>query len=238
MLTVFAVVASVFLSVFAPLVAAQFYPQPGSPLSDPTQFVEPEPCASGQGNKPSSARQGSYCPNLASACIIDPELPPDQKKAIEDRCKKESEQYAASCAKNYSEWLADKNQNFWVEDPEITALGKGGERSRQFLLWVLTRTSIDDHPTILEVWKLSQNVALFFILIVALIMGLGIIIGRQNNLNLGIEVTPLVIRLAILIIFVMFSAQIVLLIIKLSDIIMEFFIRTLGVRELFNIFFC
>jgi hypothetical protein len=234
---VIAVMASVFLSIFAPFVKAQFYPQPGSPLSDPTQFVEPEPCASGQGDKPSSARQGSYCPNLAAACIIDPALPADQKKAIEERCKKESEQYAASCSKNYSEWLADKNTNFWVEDPEITALGKGGERSRQFLLWVLTRPSIDDHPTILEVWKLSQNVALFFILIVALIMGLGIIISQRNNFNLGIEVTPLIIRLAILIIFVLFSAQIVLLIIKLSDIVMEFFIRTLGVRELFNIFF-
>ncbi len=234
---VIALLASVFLSLFAPLVAAQFYPQPGSPLSDPSQFVEPEPCASGQGDKPSSARQGSYCPNLAAACIIDPKLPADQKKTLEDRCKKESDLYATNCAKTYSEWLTDKNKNFWVEDPEITALGKGGERSRQFLLWVLTRPSIDDHPTILEVWKLSQNVALFFILIVALVMGLGIIISQRNNFNLGIEVTPLVIRLAILIIFVLFSAQIVLLIIKLSDIIMEFFIRTLGVRELFNIFF-
>lgn len=237
MSVVFAVVASIFLSVFAPFVKAQFYPQPGMPLSDPTQFVEPEPCTSGQGDKPSSARQGSYCPNLAAACIIDPALPPDQKKVIEDRCKTESDQYAASCSKTYAEWLANKNTNFWVEDPEITALGKGGERSRQFLLWVLTRQSIDDHPTILEIWKLSQNIALFFILIVALIMGLGIIIGQRNNFNLGIEVTPLIIRLAILIIFVLFSAQIVLLIIKLSDIIMEFFIRTLGVRELFNIFF-
>lgn len=234
---VIAVMASISLSIFAPFVKAQYYPQPGTPLSDPSQFVEPEPCASGQGDKPSSARQGSYCPNLAAACIIDPALPADQKKILEDRCKKESEQYSASCAKNYSEWLADKNRNFWVEDPEITALGKGGERSRQFLLWVLTRPSIDDHPTILEVWKLSQNVALFFILIVALIMGLGIIISQRNNFNLGIEVTPLVIRLAVLIIFVLFSAQIVLLIIKLSDIVMEFFIRTLGVRELFNIFF-
>jgi len=234
---VIAVMASIMLSIFAPFAKAQYYPQPGTPLSDPAQFVEPQPCASGQGDKPSSARQGSFCPNLAAACIIDPALPADQKKSIEDRCKKESDQYAASCAKTYSEWLTDKNKNFWVEDPEITALGKGGERSRQFLLWVLTRQSIDDHPTILEVWKLSENVALFFILIVALVMGLGIIISQRNNFNLGIEVTPLVIRLAVLIIFVLFSAQIVLLIVKLSDIVMEFFIRTLGVRELFNIFF-
>lgn len=216
---------------------AQFYPQPGTPLSDPSQFVEPEPCASGQGDRPTSARQGSYCPNLAAACIIDPKLSPEEKKAAEDLCKQESEQYAQSCAKSYDEWLADKNKNFWVEDPEITALGKGGERSREFLLWVLTTTSIDDHPTILEVWRLSQSVALFLILIVAIVMGIGIIISQRRNVNLNIEVTPLIIRLAALLIFVLFSAQIVLLIIKLSDILMEFFIRTLGVRELFNIFF-
>ncbi len=232
-----AVVASVLLSVGAPFVRAQFYPQPGTPLSDPAQFVEPDPCASGQGGKPAATRQGSFCPNLAAACVVDPKLPADQKKALEDQCKTESDQYAQNCSKSYDEWLANKNTNFWVEDPEITALGKGGERSREFLLWVLTRPSIDDHPTILEVWKLSQNVALFFILIVAIIMGLGIIISQRNNFNLGIEVAPLVMRLAILIIFVLFSAQIVLIFIKLSDVLMEFFIRTLGVRELFNIFF-
>lgn len=142
-----------------------------------------------------------------------------------------------SCAPSYAEWQKDKRQNFWVYDPEITALGKGGERSRQFLYWVLTHPSDDDSPVILQIWQLSRNIAYFLLLIIAIFMGLGIIIGQRNNFDLKVEISPLIIRLLVLLLYVTFSASIILLIMQVSDILMEFFIRTLGVRELFNIFF-
>lgn len=211
---------------FAPLsnpVDAQFYPDPGDTFvrtGGAQDFFTPKPCTSGQGDKPSSQRSGSYCPDL---CKSDPNT--------------KQTQCTYACANSYEEWIDDPNLNFWVEDPDVTALGKGGERSRQFLLWTLTHPSIDNHPVLLEIWQLSESVALFMILLVVIVMGIGIIIGQRNNFNLRIEIWPLIIRIALLLLFVVFSARIVLVIIQLSDVMMEFFIRTLGVRELFNIFF-
>ncbi len=208
------VILTLFLTLATPILAQDYYPIPA-----PTG-VTPEPCFSGQGGVPPAQRTASYCPDLSKA---DP------------NAKHDPANY--KCAGTYDEWLANKELNFWVHDPEITALGKGGERSRQFLLWVLTHPSIDDHPVILEIWSLSRNVATFLILIVAIIMGVGIIIGSRRNFDVKVEISPLIIRLAILLLFVVFSARIVLILIQLSDIMMEFFIKQLGVRELFNIFF-
>ncbi len=207
---------------------AQYFPKPGDtvPGTSGSTVFEPPACTSGQGAVDPAKRSGSYCPDLRTADPLakDTNLP-------------------YPCAKSYAEWVAHPNLNFWVEDPTVTSLGKGGERSRQFLLWALTRQSIDDHPVILDVWKLSQNVALFLILIVVIIMGIGIVVGQRgigvmgSSFNMNIEITPLIIRIAMLLLFIVFSARIVLIIIQLSDVLMEFFIRTLGVRDLFNIFF-
>ncbi len=142
-----------------------------------------------------------------------------------------------TCAADYNAWTADKSQNLWVNDEEITALGKAGERSRQFLYWSLTHRSIDNHPVILSVWSFAKNLTYFFLLIVAAIFGLGIIIGQRANFNLKIEVWPLIIKIGLLFLYVTFSATIVLLIIQLSDTLMLFFIEKLGVKDLFNIFF-
>lgn len=146
------------------------------------------------------------------------------------------------CATDFASWQADKTLNYWVDDPEVTALGKGGERSRQFLLWVLSHPSDDDSSVIMQVWALSRNIAYFFILIIAVLMGIGIIIGSQsiglrNFRDYSLNVSPLFIKLVVLILYATFSAAIVLLFIQITDIFIEFFIRTLGVRELFNIFF-
>lgn len=217
---------AIFSSLVSPSsVNAQWYPEPGTPIPG-GNFAEPLPCASGQGDRPPSQRQGLFCPDISSA---DPNAD-TQNITLEYAC-------------TYQEWVNNPELNFWVQDPEVTALGKSGERSRQFLLWALTRQSIDDHPVILDVWRLSQNVALFLILIVVIIMGIGIIIGRRgigfmgSSFSLNVELTPLIIRIAILLLYIVFSARIVLLFIQLSDVIMEFFIRQLGVRDLFNIFF-
>lgn len=208
---------------------AQFLPEPGTPLPQdpnlPTHYQPPK-CTSGQGHLDPSQRIGSYCPDI---------------RASDPQAKETNLPYP--CATTYEEWLKNPNLNFWVEDPEVTSLGKGGERSRQFLLWALTRQSIDDHPVILDVWKLSQNVALFMILLVVIVMGIGIIIGQKgvgfmgSSFSLNVEITPLIMKVAILLLYIIFSARLILICVQLSDVMMEFFIRTLGVRDLFNIFF-
>lgn len=74
-------------------------------------------------------------------------------------------------------------------------------------------------------------------------MGIGIIIGQRgigvmgSSFSLNVEITPLIIKVAIILLYIIFSARFVLIFIQLSDVMMEFFIRTLGVRDLFNIFF-
>ncbi len=124
----------------------------------------------------------------------------------------------------------------WVRDDEVTSLWKGGERSRQFLYWVLTHPSIDNHPTILWVWGLSRNIVYFLLLLTAIFMGIGIIVSQRQDFNLKIEISPLLIKLFLLLLYATFSATIILLIIQISDIMMQFFIKTLGGDKLFNIF--
>ncbi len=227
---IFFVLVYVIGGLVAPRVAyGQFFPEPGSTIpskSGTAKTFEPPRCTSGQGKLDPTKRVGSYCPDFRSA---DPQA--------------KDTNLPYPCASSYEEWAANPSLNFWVEDPDVTSLGKGGERSRQFLLWALTRQSIDDHPVILDVWKLSQNVALFLVLIVVIIMGIGIVVGQRgigvmgSSFSLNVEITPLIIRIALLLLFIVFSARIVLIIIQLSDVLMEFFIRTLGVRDLFNIYF-
>src|SRR3989344_6849542 len=142
-----------------------------------------------------------------------------------------------TCAANYYDWVQNKSQNLWVSDSDVTALGKAGERSRQFLYWTLTHRSIDDHPVLLSIWSFAKNIVYFFLLLVAAIFGLGIIIGQRANFNLKIEVWPLILKIMLLLLYVTFSARIVLLVIQLSDTMMLFFIERLGVKNLFNILF-
>lgn len=232
-------------------VNAQYMPEPGSPLIVPTgnpkydpskQYYEPPKCKSGKGDPASKtylpiADRGQSDPqNTGSYCL-------HLGKTAEARDQAKNTGTEPPCASTYAEWLDNPHLDFWVEDPDVTALGKGGERSREFLLWALTRQSIDDHPVILDTWKLSQNIALFLILIIVIIMGVGIIVGQQgigfmgSSFSFSVELTPLIMRIAALLLFVIFSARIVLIFIQLSDVMMEFFIRTLGVRDLFNIYF-
>ncbi len=141
------------------------------------------------------------------------------------------------CAASYDDWLTDKTKNFWVRDPEITALGKAGERSRQFLYWALNHRSIDNHPAILSIWSLSRNITYFLLIVVAAVMGLGIIIGKRYSFANKIEVAPLITKIALAFLYATFSAVLVLVIVQLSDTLMMFFTERLGVSRLFNIFF-
>lgn len=138
----------------------------------------------------------------------------------------------------YNEFLQDPAKNhLWVEDPEITAQGKTDERARQFIYWAVTHNSIDDHQVLKSVWNTARNVAYFLVLLVAAIMGLSMIIAQKNNFSTSVKVWPAVMKILGILLFITFSSSIVITIIQLSDILMKFFIESLGGKDLFNIYF-
>ena len=141
-----------------------------------------------------------------------------------------------SCAPTYEVWAQDKMKNYWVVDPEVTALGRGGERSRQFLFWNLNFKSIDNISSLINVWSFSRNITYSLLFVVIALFGIGIIIGRKYT-GYKIEVFPLILKILGLFLYTAFSSFIVLLIIQLSDTVMLFFTQQLGVEKLFNIFF-
>ena len=83
------------------------------------------------------------------------------------------------CASSYENWLKNPRLNFWVEDEEVTRLGKNAERARQFLYWVLTRAPVYYHNSIIKAWNTTRNFALVLVLLTATLAGLEIIIIRK-----------------------------------------------------------
>jgi hypothetical protein len=142
-----------------------------------------------------------------------------------------------NCASNYEEWLQNRTMDFWVQDPEVVAIGQNGERAKQLLWWVFSHNSLDTHPSILAVWIISRNITYFLLILATVLVGLGIIIGQKNNFNLKINVSNQLLKVALLLLYITFSATFVILLIQLSDIVMQFFIKSLGADKIFNIFF-
>jgi len=147
-------------------------------------------------------------------------------------------QMGEKCVTSYEEFKKDPvNNHFWVDDEEITTQGKADERARQFIHWVLSHPSIDSHPSIFTIWSNVRNVAYFFTLIVAAIFGLGLILNQRFNFYQKIEIWPQIFKLIGVLLFITFSASIVLTLIQLSDVLMKFFTETLGGKDIFNIYF-
>jgi hypothetical protein len=147
-------------------------------------------------------------------------------------------QMGEKCVNSYEEFKKDPvNNHFWVDDEEITAQGKADERARQFIHWVLSHPSIDSHPSIFTIWSNVRNVAYFFTLMVAAIFGLGLILNQRFNFSQKIEIWPQIFKLIGVLLFITFSASIVLTLIQLSDVLMKFFTETLGGKDIFNIYF-
>lgn len=142
------------------------------------------------------------------------------------------------CVSTYEAFSTDPvNQHFWAVDPEVTAQGKADERARQFIYWTLNRSSVDDHPVLKQAWKLSSNIVFFLIILVVAIAGIGIIVGQRANFDLKVQIWPIIVRTMVLLLYVAFSATIVLILISLSEVLMKFFIENLGGKDLFNIYF-
>lgn len=127
--------------------------------------------------------------------------------------------------------------HFWAEDQEITALGKSNERARQFVNWVVTRSSIDQSLVLKIVWQLSRNVALSFMIIITAIFGLAIIVSRRLKSGYKFTAQNSFGKVGMALLFIMLSATMVFVLIAISEIIMKFFIEALGGNNVFNTYF-
>lgn len=142
------------------------------------------------------------------------------------------------CVDNYDEFKKDPfNNHYWIQDPQVTAQAKADERARQFIYWVINSDSIDNHQVILSVWNVTRNMAGVFVIIIAAIMGVGIVIGQRANFGSKIQASSYIWKLLAALVYIALSAAIVLSIIQLSELLMKFFIENLGGKDLFNIDF-
>ncbi|MEK7522340.1 MAG: hypothetical protein AAB569_02085 [Patescibacteria group bacterium] len=138
----------------------------------------------------------------------------------------------------FQEFNADpKTKHLWIEDQEVTAQGKANDRARQFIYWVTTHAAIDNHPVLTKVWGTARNLSYFLVILTAALLGLGIIIGQRTNFETGIKLWPAITKILTAILYIAFSATIVITVIQLSEILMKFFIENLGGNDLFNIYF-
>jgi hypothetical protein len=143
-----------------------------------------------------------------------------------------------SCAPTYQDFKQNQTEShYWIEDPEVTDQGRADERARQFIAWVLNNNAIDNHPVLSTVWGLSRNIAYFFIMLVAAILGIGFIVGQRSHFDLKLKVWPIIGKIGGALLFVTFSAAIVILFIQLSELLMRFFAENLGADKIFNVFF-
>ena len=125
----------------------------------------------------------------------------------------------------------------WHADEQVTVVGKRAERARQFINWVLLSPSIDNHPVFRQIWLVSAATALFLIIIVVGLMGVSVLLARKRDVSFGVDIVPILYKAIMLIAYVAFSYLIVLSLIQLTDLLMSFFIKTLGGDQLFKIFF-
>ena len=142
------------------------------------------------------------------------------------------------CVQTFDEFKANpRNNHLWIEDPEITAQGKANDRARQFIYWVMTHNAIDNHPVLTNIWGTARNLSYLFTILLAALLGLAIIIGQRTNYDTGVKLWPAITKILSSLLYISFSATIVILTIQLSEILMKFFIENLGGKDLFNIYF-
>lgn len=142
------------------------------------------------------------------------------------------------CTTSYEEFMSNPNlYHYWTDDEKVTIEGRAKERARQFIFWVMNHPSIDNHPVLIKIWSTARNISYFFVILIAALLGLAIIIGQRTNFDTGIKIWPSVVKIFTSILYISFSATIVILLIQLSDIFMKFFTENLGGKDLFNIYF-
>jgi hypothetical protein len=171
-------------------------------------------------------------------CSIDPKLG-NCPKELSEAFYKTSKYYSGEkCVSTYDEFIKNPLQyHYWSLDEQTTSQGKANERARQFLYWVMTKSAIDQHPAIRQIWTITQNVTLFLFLLVAALFGLGYIVGQRSDFQLKIQIWPILYKIGAGLLYIVFSYAIIMTFIQVSEIIMKFFIESLGGDKLFNIYF-
>lgn len=143
-----------------------------------------------------------------------------------------------NCVITLEDFKANPGFNhFWVEDPEITDLGRSNERARQFIYWVLNHPPVYSNPIMSTIWGTMRNIAYVFVILIAAILGIGFIVGQRMNFQTGIKIWPAVSKIGLSILYITFSFSLVIVFIQISEVIMKFFIENLGGDKLFNIYF-
>jgi len=156
-----------------------------------------------------------------------------QEKATGETCVNNGDPVSA-----LQEFNTDpRTKHLWIEDAGVTAQGKSNDRARQFIYWVTMHSAIDNHPVLIKIWGTARNMSYFLVVLTAALLGLGIIIGQRTNFETGIKLWPSITKILTAILYVAFSATIVITVIQLSEIMMKFFIENLGGKDLFNIYF-
>jgi len=142
------------------------------------------------------------------------------------------------CVGTYAEFVANPLSNhFWALDEQTTSQGKANERARQFLNWVMTKSAIDQHPVIRQIWSTTENITLFLFILVAALFGLGYIVGQRSDFQLKVQIWPIMYKIGVGLLYIVFSYAIIMTFIQLSEVLMKFFIESLGGNKLFNIYF-
>ncbi len=127
--------------------------------------------------------------------------------------------------------------HYWAEDQDVTAVGKSYERARQFVNWTLTRSAIDQALSLKQVWGLSRNVAISFLIVVTAVFGLAIIVARRLRSGYKFSAQSSFMKIGLSALFIVLSASIVFVLVAMSEVIMKFFIESLGGNDVFNTYF-
>ncbi len=174
-------------------------------------------------------------------CSIDPRLgscPAGTTGTSNNIYTKNGYYKGEKCVTDYTEFSKNPLTNhYWALDEQTTSQGKANERARQFLYWTLSKSAIDQHPAIRQIWLVTQNISLFLFLVIAALLGLGYIVGQKSNFQLKIQIWPTIMKIATGLLYIVFSYAITMALIQMSEIFMKFFIETLGGNRLFNIYF-
>lgn len=133
--------------------------------------------------------------------------------------------------------LDPKLRHFWAEDQDITALGKAVDRSRQFIYWTLMRPAVDQSLSLKQIWAMNRNIAFSFMILVSAVLGLAIAISVRLRSGYKFSVQSALVKIGLSILYIALSATIVYTLVALSDIIMRFFIESLGGNRVFNTYF-
>lgn len=140
------------------------------------------------------------------------------------------------------------NTATWEFDPVVTEVGKNADRARQLLWWFFQHPGVHLAPVIVQIWSFTRNIVLVFVVMVIVAFGISLILGRRRGAIgpifsgitspvFGVNVPTIFVRIIGILLYVVFSYYIIVALIQASDIIMKFFIETVGGKDLFNIIF-